>query len=121
MTKTCARCHGPILTINTSGRTEKYCSDACRRGADAARKRHQRLESREQRPTLEVRIPDIGLFALRYAEQTVPMDGFWESECMLLALAGELYDMPVKDRTDFACRAIEARLNPRRSSTYLDV
>lgn len=121
MTNTCARCHRPILTLNTSGRPPKYCSPACRRGADAARKRNSRLESRDQKPTLKVDIPDIGCFALRYAQQTFPMDGFWESECLLLAMAGELYDMPVNQRTEFACRAIEARVNPRRPGIYSDV
>lgn len=120
MTRTCARCSGPIVTVN-GGRPPKYCSDTCRRGNDASRKRHARLESRDQKPTLKLEIPDIGLFALRYAEQAHPMDGFWESECYLLALAGELYDLPVNQRTDFACRAIEARIDPKRSDAFSDV
>jgi hypothetical protein len=70
---------------------------------------------------LKLEIPDVGYFALRYAEQTYPMDSFWESECYLLALAGDLYDMPVNQRTDFACRAIEARIDPKRSGAFQDV
>jgi hypothetical protein len=79
------------------------------------RKRHQRLNSRDQGPTLRVAIPDVGLFALRYAEQTIPMEGFWETECQLLAIAGELYDMKVEDRVNFACKAIEERVRIPRS------
>lgn len=113
----CARC-GHVIDVKTAGkpgRPPKYCSDACARGADAMRKRESRLNERDQKPTLKVGIPDVGLFALRYAQQAYPMDGFWESECQVLALAGALYDMPVGKRTEFACRAIEARVNPRRS------
>lgn len=109
------------MNVKTAGRPQSYCSPACRRGADAARKRDNRLNEHDQKPTLKVGIPDVGYFALRYTQQTFPMDGFWESECMLLALAGELFDMPVQERTEFACRAIEARVNPYRSSIYSDV